>query len=187
MRSDSNGSIWFTETYADNLAVLHLELLSPIADFSGSPSAGVEPLVVDFTDLSINSPTTWAWRFGDGGTSNDPNPTHLFGDPGLYTVSLLAGNDFGGDTAEKIDYINVITACPLAVTDVTIFGEREVLDVVFNWDANTDCEWDVHRATAAAGILATPPVATLQAPKYTDVAPLEPLIFYSIAPIDRTP
>ena len=39
--------------------------LSPVADFTGAPSSGSVPLVVQFTDTSTNSPTGWAWFFGD--------------------------------------------------------------------------------------------------------------------------
>jgi hypothetical protein len=37
----------------------------PVADFTGSPVSGPAPLGVTFTDLSTNTPTGWAWFFGD--------------------------------------------------------------------------------------------------------------------------
>gem|GEM_PF-4537706 len=30
----------------------------------------------------------WAWNFGDGSTSSEKNPVHVYNDPGQYTVSL---------------------------------------------------------------------------------------------------
>jgi hypothetical protein len=42
---------------------------APVANFSGSPTSGVKPLSVSFTDQSTGSITSWAWTFGDGGTS----------------------------------------------------------------------------------------------------------------------
>lgn len=60
-------------------------------DFVGTPRDGVRPLTVDFTDLSSPVPTEWLWDFGDGSTSTDQNPTHVYEDTGSYTVSLQAG------------------------------------------------------------------------------------------------
>ncbi|WP_370575556.1 PKD domain-containing protein, partial [Methanomethylovorans sp.] len=38
---------------------------APVADFSADATSGTFPLLVNFTDLSANSPTGWAWYFGD--------------------------------------------------------------------------------------------------------------------------
>ena len=37
----------------------------PIAEFSGTPQSGTVPQTVQFTDLSSNNPSGWAWYFGD--------------------------------------------------------------------------------------------------------------------------
>jgi len=79
----------------------------PTADFSANRTSGVAPLAVTFTDGSSGSPTTWAWNFGDGNTSTDQNPTHVYSTPGVYTVSLTAANDVGSDTKTRTGYITV--------------------------------------------------------------------------------
>ena len=43
---------------------------------------------VNFEDISGSSADNVMWDFGDGGISDDPNPTHTFETPGCYTVSL---------------------------------------------------------------------------------------------------
>lgn len=62
---------------------------------------------VNFTDLSYHYPSSWQWDFGDGTTSNQQNPTHIYAASGLYEVKLIATNNFGSDSIVKIDYINV--------------------------------------------------------------------------------
>ena len=88
---------------------------APTAAFSSDTQAGASPLTVNFTDQSTNSPTSWAWDFGDGGSSTEQNPSHIYTTPGTYTVSLTAGNATGSDDEVKTDYI-VVTDGPKLFT-----------------------------------------------------------------------
>lgn len=80
-------------------------LQAPTADFSMSASSGDAPLSVVFTDASTGTINGYAWSFGDGETSNDKNPTHIFDAPGNYTVSLTVFNEAGSTT--KIHRVDV--------------------------------------------------------------------------------
>lgn len=51
---------------------------------------------VAFTNLSLNA-TAFAWTFGDGEFSSDPNPTHNYLD-GYFNGSLIASNGCDADT-----------------------------------------------------------------------------------------
>ncbi|HRH65623.1 MAG TPA: GEVED domain-containing protein, partial [Bacteroidia bacterium] len=53
----------------------------------------------DFTSTSINTPTNYHWDFGDGDTSDVASPTHSYASNGTYTVTLIAWNASGSDTA----------------------------------------------------------------------------------------
>ena len=75
-----------------------------VADFSGTPLSGLEPLTVQFTDLSTETPTSWLWDFGDTTSSILQNPENIYSE-GTYTVSLTATNDDGSDEEIKTDYI----------------------------------------------------------------------------------
>jgi PKD repeat protein len=81
------------------------------AAFSSSPPSGAPPLVVQFTDGSTGYPVGWNWAFGDGGNSNRQNPTHVFGSPGNYTVSLTVTNATGS-TSSTTHPIIVSTSPP---------------------------------------------------------------------------
>ncbi|MFC2140881.1 PKD domain-containing protein [Acidobacteriota bacterium] len=89
----------------------------PTAAFVGSPTTGMAPLNVSFTDQSIGA-TSWSWDFGDTGTSTLRNPSHLYTAAGTYTVSLTVTNSYGSDNEIKTDYITVTPTIP-PVADFT--------------------------------------------------------------------
>jgi len=66
-----------------------------IASFTYSPSSGVPPLNVNFTDTSTNTPTSWLWKFGDGITSILESPLHTYSKAGTYTINFEACNGGG--------------------------------------------------------------------------------------------
>ena len=84
----------------------------PTANFNGSPTNGITPLTVSFTDTSTGGPTSWAWTFGDGGTSTAQNPSHVYTAAGTYSVSLTATNSLGSNTLTKTNYITVTPPPP---------------------------------------------------------------------------
>ncbi|MDB5283492.1 MAG: hypothetical protein JWO06_2567 [Bacteroidota bacterium] len=61
--------------------------------------------VAQFTDLTQSTYghiTGWNWTFGDGSASNQQNPSHVYANPGTYTVTLINGNILGcADTAQR--------------------------------------------------------------------------------------
>ena len=73
--------------------------------FSADRSSGKAPLTVRFTDRSIGTPATWAWDFGDGTTSTEQNPVHVFSGVGTYDVRLTVTRGGIGDSSTQI--INV--------------------------------------------------------------------------------
>ena len=94
----------------------------PTADFSGTPLNGECPLNVSFTDLSLagtNGITSWTWDFGDGGTSSDQNPSHVYSAQGTYTVTLTVSDGSLSDTETKVDYIIVSAPAPYMTINPT--------------------------------------------------------------------
>lgn len=78
-----------------------------LADFGMS----INGLDVTFTDKSAAGATftlsTWAWNFGDGGTSAVQNPSHTYAAPGSYVVSLVVG-DNNSQSASNSYRVNVV-------------------------------------------------------------------------------
>ncbi|MBI4647647.1 MAG: PKD domain-containing protein [Bacteroidia bacterium] len=99
--------------YIDDIAITSTV---PVANFTGAPSVGNVPLTVQFTDQSINSPNSWSWDFGDGGTSTIQNPSHVYDSVGTYTVALTATNSYGSNTNTKNSYITVNPALDAAIS-----------------------------------------------------------------------
>lgn len=56
---------------------------------------------VPFTDLSTGTATSWAWDFGDGGSSSERHPVHTFPGPGTYPVSLTVTGGEGTKTMTR--------------------------------------------------------------------------------------
>ena len=65
---------------------------------------------VQFTDTSIGGPTNWNWTFSGGtpGSSTDSNPSVFYASPGVYDVTLTAGNGASNDTETITGFITVI-------------------------------------------------------------------------------
>ena len=78
------------------------------ADFSVNPSQGPVPLTVKFTDKSTGSPKSWYWDFGDGTTSSEKNPSHVYGNSGIYSVGLMV--TYWNSQTKSVVKQNVITA-----------------------------------------------------------------------------
>jgi bacillolysin len=73
------------------------------------------PATVQFSNASNNA-NQFFWDFGDGSTSNLPNPVHTYSNYGLFTVSLISsGGSCGSDTVTKTNYISVDTSNPCIV------------------------------------------------------------------------
>ena len=85
----------------------------PMAVFSAIPTEGTAPIRVQFFDYSTGHPDTWSWDFGDGNTSVEQNPAHIYTSARAYDVSLTITNVIGEDTVEEAGYI--IVNNPMAV------------------------------------------------------------------------
>ncbi len=78
---------------------------NPIANFDYDIEAGCYPLEVNFRNLSLfTGSADFLWDFGDGSSSTDLNPTHIYTANGIYDVELeIKTNDNCIDTVFKLE------------------------------------------------------------------------------------
>lgn len=108
-------------TYSMCINVIGPEIIStPVAEFSANVTYGIVPLTVQFNDKSQNA-TYWEWNFGDGTTSYEKEPIHLYESDGTFTVSLKVLNGLGSDEAIYHEYImvNPVNSEPITVDPPT--------------------------------------------------------------------
>ncbi len=112
--------------------VTMLSPVLPVANFTGSPRIGPAPLNVSFVDLSSGNPFAWFWEFGDGNTSTQQNPFHVYTNatPASYPVSLTVTNSDGSNTTVKPDYITIVI-CPVSNITANITEGLMPLSVEF--------------------------------------------------------
>ena len=67
-----------------------VNIQAPQVTINGLPKSDCAPLTWSFsaTVNSVDAVASYAWDFGDGGTSTLPNPTHVFA-AGTYTIQLI--------------------------------------------------------------------------------------------------
>ena len=116
----------------------------PVASFTATPTSGVAPLAVQFTDTSTGPVTARTWDFGDGTTASaEQNPEHTFASAGTYTVSLTLTNQDGTDTGSV--EITVADPVPVAAFTATPTQGTVPLSVTFtdqSQNAPTEWRWD---------------------------------------------
>ncbi|MFH1319184.1 MAG: PKD domain-containing protein [Bacteroidota bacterium] len=131
--------------FEDYTVIIQPDTMPPVADFIADATLSCNG-VVNFIDLSTNSPTSWFWDFGDGNNDTVQNPTHTYTIDTIYTVMLIASNAYGSDTIIKPDYVTVNTVSggpvPASCTPATLnyqsgFG---ITNVSFNTINNTTAD-----------------------------------------------
>src|SRR5262249_2088241 len=78
----------------------------PVAASAANPTAGLPPLTVAFSSAGSSDPEgatlTYAWNFGDGATSTQPNPTHTYQMAGPYVVKLTVSDGVNSTAATDL-------------------------------------------------------------------------------------
>lgn len=139
----------------DDLMSCHFQSSSVAVRFLPRANIDVSPLAcidepVDFNDASCNA-DTYHWDFGDGNTSEEENPTHIYTTAGFYQVSLTATNECGEDmTVRTIEVVGFPVANASYVFDPS--NGCTDLDVIFTneqmpFENHSNATWDISPAS----------------------------------------
>ena len=107
------GNAGLTATAGAAVAVAPAPNRPPVAAASANPVSGTAPLTVNFSSAGSSDPdgaiAGYAWVFGDGSTSPDANPTHVYASAGSY-IATLTVTDVGGLTGTASVAVSVAEA-----------------------------------------------------------------------------
>lgn len=121
-------------------------VVAPVANVTATPVSGTAPLTVNFdgsqsTD-SDGTIVSYAWAFGDGGTSTAVSPTHTYSAGGTFAAKLTV-TDSQGLTGSKAVTITVqapVSQPPNAVATASTLTGTAPLAVNFTGSNSTDSD-----------------------------------------------
>ena len=70
------------------------------APYSGIVNEGIQ-FHSDGTESENGKIISYLWNFGDGTTSTEVSPTHVYGEKGAYTVELTVKDSRGKESKEQ--------------------------------------------------------------------------------------
>ncbi|WP_143229748.1 ThuA domain-containing protein [Actinophytocola xanthii] len=121
----------------------------PVARATASPTSGAAPLQVRFSGAASADPegeqVRYSWNFGDGSTSTEAEPTHVFTENGRFNVQLTV-TDPGGKTGFANVSVTVGNTAPAVELAAPVnggffdFGDRVAFGAtVTDPEEQTDC------------------------------------------------
>ena len=148
----------------------------PLSYFSGNLTQVSAGGSVDFTDQSLNDPTSWVWIFNGAvpsiATVQNPSGV-IYNTPGIYDVMLISTNANGTDTLLKPNYI-VVTSGTIPTSDF-IAGTTQIQEgnsvnfLDLSQNIPTSWTWFFDGATPNFSTLQSPVGITYNTPGLYDV------------------
>jgi PKD repeat protein len=122
-KSGPDGDIYYLawDVTQDNGQLRHIRFVegnrAPVANASASPQGGLAPLSVQFSrDGSFDADgddISYAWDFGDGGTSDEADPLHVFQENGVHHSELTITDTKGASSSVAVN-VTVGNQAPVA-------------------------------------------------------------------------
>lgn len=113
-----------------------IEPYPPSAVFTLTEDGDFTPKGVQFNNLTSNG-TEYEWNFGDGFSSSEFEPYHIFNGSGSYLVTLKASNIYGSDTYSQ--FVSVPgTPTTVRIVEMQLTGINNTDPNGVPWDADCD-------------------------------------------------
>lgn len=116
---DTYGNLYVDGThFIDYVDLTSNVYTAPTVNFVGTPLSGFLPLTVAFSPIVQGNATEFLWDLGDGNTSTSSTAfTHVYTEPGTYTISLTV-TGFGGTTTKtRTNYVTANAVIPAPTVD----------------------------------------------------------------------
>jgi gliding motility-associated-like protein len=120
----------------------------PTVGFSVNDTSQLEPInQFNFTNLSSipGGGLNYLWYFGDGGSTVDPNPSHVYASSGDFEVKLIASSSGSVHCHDSMTLtVNVYPTEASLSVDTVCFGETSVLsNASVSSETPISVEWDL--------------------------------------------
>ncbi|WP_406682473.1 PKD domain-containing protein [Shiella aurantiaca] len=126
-----------------------VEVVDLDIDFSSIKQSTCDQLEVQFTDKTTSSSALaeWIWDFGDGASSSEQHPTHVYTQPGNYEVRLNVSDQVGLYCSEvKTEMIAFTVPVPefsptranVCIDERVIFTNTTLHATDFQWDLGNE-------------------------------------------------
>ena len=137
-----NGSLGYTIDTSTAGLVKLVVAVPPAAVFSGSPTNGLAPFAVTFTDVSTGPITNRFWDFGDSTTSNTDETVvqHTYTTGGINTAELIVSGPGGASTNTVLILVAPPCNFPLS-TNSASFGATGGANSVTVSPYTNVCAW----------------------------------------------
>jgi|GEM_PF-1752861 len=136
--TQTNTGNGYTTTGVEYLDVK--KVYPPMASFVYRPLNPSPSDTISFYNTSLNS-KTYSWNFGDSTTSTTANPTHIYTNAGVYTVTLIALANGISDTFTtqitvgfKPTALFTYTPATPKTTDTIFFKNRSLKATGYYWN-----------------------------------------------------
>jgi len=147
--TSQNGGTTFKESITEDKFVQLNSRMAARVD--AEPTVGYGPLSVKFSMVTEGTVISYLWNFGDGETSEQREPVHVYQNPGVYTVSVTATGPLGSTTETIAGLVEVYDDMEaLGLTYLTVAEQTGTTWANEGWDNAVD--HDTYHSTGATNV-----------------------------------
>ena len=150
------------ESVVSDVLLLTVMNQQPLARFDVDFEDSTEGSLVQFVDSSYDDDgiiVSWAWDFGDGSTSNEANPSHIYNTSGHFSVTLSVTDDDGSlseTTVFDVEVHNLAPQAEFSLQQAIVIAGSPLTFIDESFDSSSDggivhVAWDFGDGSYQAG------------------------------------